>query len=63
MGLQWEAQQKRVRRDPVLGTCMSITNMQVGGQGRQVTTIPLRYLNGFLSGIDVNRVRRTYGCT
>ena len=57
MGLQWEAQLKRIKRDPNMNTCMSMTDMQVGGQRRQVTTLPLRMLPGFLQGIDANRVK------
>lgn len=57
MGMDWEAQHKRVSKDAVLSTCISLTEMQVGGQRRRVTTLPLDYLNGFLFGIDASRVK------
>jgi len=55
MGLDWNGQYQRVKRDAVLSTCMCVTHMQVGGQGRDVVTLPLRFLNGFLFGIDASR--------
>lgn len=57
MGLDWSAQWRRTERDPVLSTCIAMTTMQVGGQGRAVATLPLRLLNGFLFGVDASRVR------
>lgn len=59
IGLQWEAQQKRISRDPVLSTCMSIMDMQVPSdtQRRPYTFLPLEVLNGWLFGVDVNRVK------
>lgn len=57
MGLDWSAQWRRVERDPVLGTCVAVATMQVGGQRREVTLLPLKYLTGFLFGIDASRVR------
>lgn len=57
MGLSWQGQHDRIRRDAVLSTCISVTRMQVSGQGRDVSTLPLKMLQGFLFGIDANRVR------
>lgn len=59
IGLQWEAQLKRIKRNPVLETCMSIMDMQMPGdnQRREFAFLPLDMLNGWLFGVDVNRVR------
>lgn len=59
IGLQWEAQLKRMRRTPVLETCMSIMDMQMPGddQHREYAFLPLEMLNGWLFGVDVNRVK------
>ncbi|MCQ4271037.1 phage antirepressor N-terminal domain-containing protein [Pseudomonas kuykendallii] len=59
IGLQWEAQLKRMKRDEVLSTCMSMVDIQMppDDQRRQVTCLPLEYLNGWLFGIDVSRCR------
>lgn len=57
MGLDWNGQFQRIKRDAVLATCMCVTPIQVGGQRRDVSTLPLKLLQGFLFGIDANRVR------
>lgn len=59
MGLQWEAQYKRIARNPVLSEGMSIMDIQMPGddQRREVIALPLKLLNGWLFGIDANRVK------
>ena len=59
IGLQWEAQYKRIKRHPVMTTCMSVMDIQMPGddQRREVATLPLKMLNGWLFGIDANRVK------
>lgn len=59
IGLQWEAQYKRIQRDDVLSTSIFIMKMQMLGddQHREITCLPLDYLNGWLFGIDTNRCR------
>lgn len=59
IGLQWEAQLKRIKRDDVLGTCMSIMDIQVPGdnQRRDVVTLPLDFINGWLFGVDISRTK------
>lgn len=59
IGLQWEAQLKRIKRDEVLGTCMSMMDIQLPGdsQRREVVTLPLDLLNGWLFGVDVARAK------
>ncbi len=39
MGLDWNGQIQRLKRDAVLSTCMCVTKVQVGGQGRDVATL------------------------
>lgn len=57
MGLDWSSQFQRAKDDSVLGTCVCLIPMQVGGQRREMVALPLRLLNGFLFGIDDKRVR------
>lgn len=60
LGLQWEAQLKRIRRHEVLKTCVSIMDMQMPGddQRRGIVCLPLEYLNGWLFGVDASRVKK-----
>ena len=59
IGLDWSAQFRRIERHAVLGTCVAIMAMQLPGemQSRDIVTLPLDYLNGWLFGIDSNRVK------
>lgn len=58
MGLDWSSQRARVARDAVLEPTMVMTTMVAAdGKSREVTTLPLKFLNGFLFGIDENRVK------
>lgn len=64
LGLDWSAQTRRVRRDPVLSkwtrfvaiTATNAIKAQKGGNPNMLC-LPLDYLNGFLFGISVNRVK------
>ncbi|WP_051230975.1 phage antirepressor N-terminal domain-containing protein [Kaistia adipata] len=58
MGLDWNGQLQRIKRDAVLGATMCVTHMvATDGKSRETTTLPLKMLNGFLFGIDASRVR------
>lgn len=59
IGLDWDSQQKRIERHPVLSTCKVVMTLQLPGdsQRRDITTLPLDYLNGWLFGIDTGRVK------
>jgi len=58
IGLQWEAQYKRLQRNPVLKSTMSVMDMVAeDGKQREMLCLPLSMLNGWLFGVDVNRVR------
>lgn len=59
IGLQWEAQLKRIKRHDVMSVCMSIMDIQMPGddQRREVATLPLDMLNGWLFGVEASRVK------
>lgn len=59
IGLDRKAQQNRINRDPVLSTCGVIMTLQLPNddQSRPVAFLDLEYLNGWLFGIDANRVK------
>ncbi|WP_243385056.1 phage antirepressor N-terminal domain-containing protein [Caviibacterium pharyngocola] len=57
IGLDWEAQRQRIRRDEVLSQgAVMITSPSNGGE-QQTLCLPIQYLNGWLFGIDVKRVK------
>lgn len=58
IGLQWEAQYKRIVRHPVMAGGMSIMDMPSSGGVQLTTCLPLSMMNGWLFGVDVNRVRK-----
>ncbi|WP_427144074.1 phage antirepressor N-terminal domain-containing protein [Pseudomonas nitroreducens] len=60
IGLSWNSQFERIKRDDVLSTCIRVIRMQVHGdiQQRELTCLPLKYLNGWLFGIDTRRCRK-----
>lgn len=57
MGLDWEGQRQRVRRDPVLNEGACMTKAPSKGGAQEMYVLPLKMLNGFLFGIDASRVR------
>lgn len=58
IGLQWEAQLKRIKRNHVLNSSMSIMDMVAqDGKIREVICLPFGMLNGWLMGVDVNKVK------
>lgn len=59
MGVQWAAQLKRIQRDAILSAeAISVSVMDTqGGQRREMICLPLDMLNGFLFGINAERVR------
>ncbi|NHZ72435.1 MAG: hypothetical protein GWP17_05065, partial [Aquificales bacterium] len=64
LGVNWDGQRQRLRRDPVLtevaqGTVV-ITAPSPDGRGggpQEMLSLPLDYLNGWLFGINANRVK------
>lgn len=62
LGVDWSAQYRRIKRDPVLAQevipCVVVTATQgQPEQRREVLCLPLDYINGWLFGIDANRIR------
>jgi hypothetical protein len=62
LGLNWSGQRQRIMRDPVLSKktqpCVVVTHTQgQPDQRREMLTLPLDYISGFLFGINANRVR------
>jgi hypothetical protein len=65
LGLNWSGQQQRVNRDPVLSEVtmsVCVTHTDIDPSSRQPRTsnflaIPLDYLNGWLFGVNANRVK------
>jgi hypothetical protein len=63
LGVDWSGQRQRILRDPVLSEalqpCVVVTPTQgeQPDQRREVQCLPLDYLNGWLFGINANRVK------
>lgn len=61
LGVQWSAQSKRIKRDPVLSdVTVSVSIMDTQStppQHREMTCLPLDFLNGWLFGINASRVK------
>lgn len=57
IGIQWRAQRKRILRDTVLSEGVSIMDTPSNGGSQETTCLPLELLNGWLFGIDENRIK------
>lgn len=58
IGLQWGSQYNRIQRNPVIKSTIFMTKMVAeDGKQREMVCLPLSMLNGWLLGVDVNRVR------
>lgn len=58
IGLDWAAQYSRIKRDEVLNsTVVIITMVAEDCKNREMFCLPIDYLNGWLFGIDVKRVK------
>lgn len=58
LGLDWSAQWRRIERDPVLGPSVAVMATEaVSGVTRDQVALPLKYLNGWLFGVNVNRIK------
>lgn len=58
IGLNWNAQFERIKRDEVLSSTVRMTRMVAeDGKNRELVCLPIQYLNGWLFGIDVSRVK------
>lgn len=57
IGLDWSAQTRRVSRDAVMASTVAVmATVAEDGKRREMTCIPLKMLNGWLFGVDANRV-------
>lgn len=58
IGIDWESQRQRIMRDDVLNstTCM-IKVVAEDGRVREMLSLPLQFLNGWLFGVDSKRVK------
>lgn len=67
IGVTWQGQLERIKRDPVLSdvtirVSVILTQIEMGrgkNQSREMIALPLDYLNGWLFGINVNRVKES----
>ena len=57
IGLQWEAQLKRIKRNHVLNQGMSIMDIPTNGGNQQIVCLPFSMLNVWLMGVDANKVK------
>ena len=60
MDLSWSGQRQRMRRDPVLSEALvsvCVTHPESERGSRDMLCLPLKYLNGWLFGINANRVK------
>ena len=57
LGLDWSAQTRRIRRDPVLSEATGNVVVTTTGGRQQMLCLPLDYLNGWLFSVDAARVK------
>jgi hypothetical protein len=62
LGLSWPSQRNRINRDAVLSETVEnisvfVTNTQGQSQHREMLSLPLDFVNGFLFGINASRVK------
>ncbi|MDD2728501.1 phage antirepressor N-terminal domain-containing protein [Malikia sp.] len=57
IGLQWNGQFERINRNPVMKEGIRVTRTPSKGGDQETVCLPLDMLNGWLFGVDVNRVR------
>ena len=57
IGLAWEPQVLRIKRDEVLSQGMIVMIIPTNGGNQNMICLPIEYLNGWLFGIDINRCK------
>lgn len=57
IGLAWEPQVLRIKRDEVLSQGMIVMITPTNGDNQNMICLPIEYLNGWLFGIDINRCK------
>jgi len=58
MGLSWSAQYERINRDPVLADLTASVRVTRTEGSRDLVCLPLRFLPGWLFGVNANRVKK-----
>lgn len=58
MGVDWNGQYQRVKRDPVLAEGMCVMHIPFGrGGGQEAVCLKIDLVNGWLFGIDSSRIK------
>lgn len=57
LGLAWNKQLERIKRDPILSEGMTMTVLPSAGGQQETVVLRLHLLNGWLFGIDESRVK------
>jgi len=57
LGVSYTGQRERVERDPVLSRKLEAVQVTTAGGLQEMQCLPLDYLNGWLFGINANRVK------
>ena len=57
LGVSYTGQRERVERDPVLSRKLEAVQLTTAGGPQEMQCLPLDYLNGWLFGINANRVK------
>lgn len=62
LGIDWASQTRRINRDPILSeeskVCVVVTTTQgLPDQRRNMLCLPLKYISGFLFGVNSSRVK------
>jgi len=57
IGLAWESQLTRIKRDEVLSEGMIVMITPTNGGNQQMVCLPIEYINGWLFGIDIKRCK------
>ncbi len=57
LGLRWHGQFERIKRDCILNSSIRVIRMATPGGARETLCLPLEFINGWLFGVDENRVR------
>lgn len=59
LGLDWHAQRQRIHRDAILSQGAVMITSPTDGGVQEVMCLPLKFLNGWLFGIDERRVKES----
>lgn len=57
IGLDWNGQFQRIKRNHILSQGMCMIHTPTKGGNQEMVTLPIGYLNGWLFGIDSNKVK------